>query len=145
MNTTQSAGRQFALTAIQDFAASDITGGGLQSNTQAATLVAIGVKLPNNCILKACGILVETAFSGSGVTAATAVLGVTGTLNKFTSSALDLTATGYHAGSAAYVPEYDGADMIMTPTVTGGTLSAGAGKIIAEYVITHRVNEIQTN
>ena len=107
--------------------------------TQTTTAVEdIVSKLPKGAVVTGAYVNVITAFTGAGVTALTADVGVSGNAIAFFDN-VDLTATGVTASATPEGFYADGENITITTTETGGTATQGELEVIVEYVETGKV------
>ena len=130
-NADKNVGRQYALTAYQEFDYADLS----------STAVVPLVKLPANAIVTGGALVITTPFN-SGTTDLLEVgddhdddkYVAGGSDNGSTAQYIAFTPTGYKYTAANTV------DIKWTPD--GAAASAGAGYLIVEYIVTTRANEV---
>lgn len=132
MSNLLNTGRQTRLIAEQAIDFQDLASGA------AAAKVAMG--MPIGAIVLGGGVIVETPWN-SGTTATIAV-GETGTPGKF-ATGLDLKTAGYKPLTGLGVASAGPA--IFTLTEAGAAATAGKGRVIVEYMIIGRANEVQVS
>jgi len=130
MAITKDAGRQTTLVAVVDFTFATLTSGSAEG----------AVDLPNGAVVTGGQLVVDTAFNsgtsdtisvGDGVTAAR----YESAQSVASTGAYPLTVTGY---------EYTAADAVdITLTSVGAAATAGAGRLVVEYYVEGRANEVQ--
>jgi len=129
MAITLKSNRQYPLVAVADFA---FVGSALVSG-----IAQNAVEVPAGSTITAVAVVIDTVFDS----VTSDVIDVTG--GGTTAAAVNAQATGYTAGTV------DGSVNAATTYVTvewtgvGGSTSAGAGRLIVEYVIDERDNENQ--
>lgn len=128
MTTAINHGRQWLLVAEQQFDFSDLD----------VAPSALTITLPRGAAVVRAGIFVETVF---GAGAAMAV-GITGTTDLYV-SALDLHAVAYTAFSTGLAVKTSGETIILTPDTEAIAATAGTGRLVIEYIIEERANEVQ--
>jgi hypothetical protein len=108
----------------------------------ADTAVAVpAIKLPYGAQVVGGSVIVDTAFDTG--TSAVLDVGDSTTANRYandvnlkSAARTALTITGYVS---------DGAEIQITPVLVGTAATAGAGRVVVEYVISGRAHEVQTN
>lgn len=126
--------RQWPLVAEVDIAFGDIPG---------AAAVEV-LELPQGSVITSIQLVVDTAFSG-GTTHDLDIGDVTDP-NRYSQTIVELDAAGIPANPpAASLYETTDAEpkLTVTPTHTGGDPSAGAARLLVEYVVSGRHNENQ--
>lgn len=129
---TLNRGRQNRLVAEQAFTFENLADTGVG---------VVAVKLPVGAVVIGGGVVVDTAFN----TATSAVLDVgdATTANRYKDD-VDLKTAGYTAlVPTGYVS--DGSDIVVTPALVGTAATAGAGRLVVEYYIQGRAQEVQPN
>lgn len=108
----------------------------------ADTGVAVPViKLPPGAMVVGGAVIVDQAFNTA--TSATLAVGDSTTAGRY-KSGVDLKA----AALTALVPTgyvSDGADLLITPTLSGAAATQGRARVQVQYVIQGRAHEVQTN
>lgn len=134
MSNLKNNARQYLLVAMQDFDFQDSLNGSATS---------LELALPTNSIVVGGGVLVETPWNSA--TSAALAVGVNGGSGLV--AAANLKAAGYtpFVVGAAFLANYNGGNARMTLTEVGAAATQGKGKLVVQYIIVDRVNEIQVN
>lgn len=132
MSNLVNTGRQFPTFAVQQFGYADLVSGSAAS---------LKVALPAGAIVVGGGVLVETAWNSG--TSAVVDLGLNGGTANVLANDLNLATTGFKAITGVYTADYTGAAVTMTLTEAGTAATAGAGKLIVEYIVVDKAHEVQ--
>lgn len=134
MSNLANVSRQYPLVAVQQFDYADLVNG---------AAAALKVALPTGAIVVGGGVLVETAFNSG--TSAVVDLGLAGVSADGLAADLNLKTTGFKPITGVYTPNYGGASVEATLAAVGTAATAGAGKLIVEYIVVGRGNEVQVS
>jgi hypothetical protein len=106
----------------------------------AATIANIAPKLPMGAMVLSARMVIETVFNG---TTPTLGVGITGTTGKYIATAAVLTATGLVAGATVTgIPLASEETLVLTPNAGAIASTAGKGRVVIEYVVAGRGNEV---
>lgn len=128
MTTVKTHGRQWLLVAEQPIDFTDL----------AVAPSALELDLPVNAVVIRAGVFVDTAFD----TGSAMAVGITGTTSLYVAAA-DLVTLGYVAFTTGLGLKAGGETVIMTPDTEALASAAGTARLIYEYVIVARANEVQ--
>lgn len=100
----------------------------------------VKLKLPVNALILRASTIVDVAFGAS----ATLAIGPSGSTTKY-GSAVDLNTVGATSFTAAQLNKLlsSGETILLTPNANAISASAGSGRIIVEYIIVGRSQEVQ--
>lgn len=130
MAITKDAGRQYPMTAYVDFTFADLTSG--------SGIAAIDI--PPGATVTGGGLLISTAFDSG--TSDTMSIGDSGVTTRYENAQDVKSAAGFWpltlTGYKYTVP--DTIDLLWTAVGTAAT--AGAGRLIVEYIMDNRANEV---
>ena len=130
MAITLDSDRQYALVAIVDFTFADFTSG----------VATNAIQLPSDAVVTGGSFVIDTAFDSG--TSDTFLIGDTADADEY-GSAID----GQAVAATALVPTgvelTAGGYVTLTNTMVGTAVTAGAGRLIVEYVRDGRSNENQ--
>lgn len=131
MSNTTNKGHQWPLYLEQAFDFQDL----------AASPVALGPKLPVNAVVLSTKVIVETVFNGGA--ASTLSVGISGSTTKY-ANAVDLdAATGVLAGATpSGAPLTSEETLLFTASANAAASTAGKGRVLIEYIVVGRMNEI---
>ena len=135
MANLKNSGRQYLLAAEQVFDTTDIA-------AATAGVLQLIPALPSNAVLIRGGVLIETAFNAG--TASTLNVGLVGGSATAFGTALNLKQAAGTFIPLTGVPYKDlsGADITLAVTETGGASTAGSARVVFEYIVIGRANEV---
>jgi hypothetical protein len=107
----------------------------------AVSPVALAPKLPVGAMVLSTKIVVETVFNGGA--ASTLSVGIEGATTKYANAADLDAATGVVAGATATgIPLSSEETLLLTPSANAIASTAGKGRVVIEYIVAGRGNEV---
>lgn len=101
--------------------------------------VKLGPRLPVNAIVLSTKVITETVFNG---TTPTLSVGITGTTAKYASAASLGTVALVAGATVTGTPLSAEETLLLTPNAGAIASTAGKGRVLVEYIVVGRMNEI---
>ncbi|MGA0610096.1 hypothetical protein [Caldimonas sp. KR1-144] len=129
MSNMTNVGRQYALFLEQAFDFEDL----------AAAPVKLAPKLPVGAIVLSTRVITETIFNGA---TPTLDVGVAGSLAKYANDASLAAAAVVNGAAVTGTPLTAEETIVLTPNAGAAASTAGKGRVVVEYIVVGRANEM---